>query len=86
CVGYAETRRQFGRPLGNFQAVQQMMAILAGEAVAAGIGARFAASRLGRPDFGLAVAAAKIRCGQAAAHGIRISHQVYGAIGFTREH
>ncbi|MBN9527836.1 MAG: hypothetical protein J0H82_16615 [Alphaproteobacteria bacterium] len=86
CVDYAGTRKQFGRPIGNFQAVQQMLAVLAGEAAAAGIGARFAASRLGRPDFGLAVAAAKIRCGQAAGRGMRIAHQVFGAIGFTREH
>lgn len=86
CVDHAGTRRQFGRPIGDFQAVQQMLAVLAGEAAAAGISARFACARLGRPDFDLAVAIAKIRCGQAAGTGMRIAHQVHGAIGFTREH
>ncbi len=86
CVDYAGTRKQFGRPIGNFQAVQQMLSVLAGEAAAAGIAARFAGAQLGRPDFPLAVAIAKIRCGQAAGSGMRIAHQIFGAIGFTREH
>ncbi|MCC5888150.1 MAG: acyl-CoA/acyl-ACP dehydrogenase [Gammaproteobacteria bacterium] len=34
-VGYALERRQFGRPIAQFQAVQQQLAVLAGEAAAA---------------------------------------------------
>src|SRR4029077_19378365 len=34
----------------------------------------------------MAVAAAKIRAGEAAGIGASIAHQVHGAIGFTQEH
>ena len=34
----------------------------------------------------LEAASAKIRCGEAAAEGAAIAHQVHGAIGFTNEH
>ncbi len=34
-VGYALDRKQFGRPIAQFQAVQQQLAVLAGEAAAA---------------------------------------------------
>ncbi|WP_344422981.1 acyl-CoA dehydrogenase family protein, partial [Pseudonocardia ailaonensis] len=33
-----------------------------------------------------AIATAKARCGEAAGQVARITHQVHGAIGFTREH
>jgi alkylation response protein AidB-like acyl-CoA dehydrogenase len=32
------------------------------------------------------IAAAKVRCGEAAGRGAEIAHQVHGAIGFTDEH
>jgi acyl-CoA dehydrogenase len=38
------------------------------------------------PSTGFAIAAAKARCSEAAAVVARITHQVHGAIGFTREH
>ena len=34
----------------------------------------------------LEVAAAKIRCGEAAAEGAAIAHQAHGAMGYTDEH
>ena len=34
----------------------------------------------------LEAASAKIRCGEAAAEGAAIAHQVHGALGFTKEH
>jgi acyl-CoA dehydrogenase len=40
----------------------------------------------GRPSSALAVAAAKIRAGEAAGKVAEIAHQVHGAIGFTHEH
>ena len=88
---YAGERSQFGRPIARFQAVQHNLAVLAGEAAAAGAAADAAASAIAR--FGAddarafrAVAAAKIRAGEAAGSGAAIAHQVHGAIGFTREY
>jgi acyl-CoA dehydrogenase len=85
-VQYAQERVQFGRPIGKFQAIQQNLAILAGQATAAGAAADIAAETV---DAGLPmipVAAAKTRAGEAASIAAGIAHQVHGAIGFTQEH
>ena len=86
CVRYATERRQFGRPIGSFQAIQHNLAILAGHAAAASIAAEraFAAADSGNPAFH--VAAAKIRAGEAAGIAAGVAHQAHGAIGFTYEH
>jgi len=88
-VTYVGDRSQFGRPLGKFQAIQQSLAIVAGEVAVSGVAAEAAASTIG--DFGPAeswfeVGAAKIRAGEAVALGAPIAHQVHGAMGFTQEY
>ena len=83
---YALDRTQFGRPIGKFQAVQQNLAVLAGQTAAAGAAADMAAEAVGDSIRLLPIAAAKSRCGEAAGIGAAIAHQVHGAIGFTREH
>jgi acyl-CoA dehydrogenase len=85
-VRYATERKQFGRPIGSFQAIQHNLAVLAGHVAAAGIAAEqaFRAADRGEPDF--EVAAAKVRAGEAAGVGAGIAHQAHGAIGFTYEH
>ena len=85
---YAEERKQFGRAIGRFQAIQQTLAVLAGQTASAGVAADIAADAVASWGEGLApaVAAAKIRCGEAAGAGAAIAHQVHGAIGFTQEH
>jgi acyl-CoA dehydrogenase len=83
---YALDRMQFGRPIGKFQAVQQNMAVLAGQAAAAGAAAGMAADAVDDTIRLLPIAAAKARCGEAAGIGAAITHQVHGAIGFTQEH
>ncbi|HVR30198.1 MAG TPA: acyl-CoA dehydrogenase family protein [Thermoanaerobaculia bacterium] len=87
-VDYARERIQFGRPIGQFQAVQQELAVLAGEVAAAQTAADAAAVALDRsdPSDELAVAVAKVRVGEAAGRAAMIAHQVHGAIGFTHEH
>jgi len=90
-VQYAQEREAFGRPIAKFQAVQQNLAVLAGEvaaATAASDGAMLAAAAHGFADERAvrAVAAAKIRVGEAAGAGAAIAHQVHGAMGFTFEH
>jgi acyl-CoA dehydrogenase len=85
-VEYAQQRVQFGRPIGKFQAIQQNLAILAGQSVAAGAASDVAAESFtaGLPLAGIAVA--KIRAGEAAGIAAGITHQIHGAIGFTQEH
>jgi acyl-CoA dehydrogenase len=85
-VRYATERKQFGRPIGNFQAIQHNLAILAGHVAAAGMAAEVAFSAADRGDPVFEVAAAKIRAGEAAGIGAGIAHQAHGAIGFTYEH
>jgi acyl-CoA dehydrogenase len=83
---YVTERRQFGRPIGNFQAIQHQLAVLAGHAAAAGIAAERAFAAADSGDLGFHVAVAKIRAGEAAGLAAGIAHQVHGAIGFTYEH
>jgi acyl-CoA dehydrogenase len=83
---YANERVQFGRPIGKFQAIQHLLAVLAGHTAAASAAADAAveASQLAPDEF--AVAVAKSRTGEAAGKGAEIAHQVHGAMGYTREH
>jgi acyl-CoA dehydrogenase len=85
-VRYASERVQFGRAIGRFQAVQQNLAVLAGQTAAATAAAEAAIEAAPRSLDSLAIAAAKIRAGEAAGIGASIAHQVHGAIGFTQEH
>ncbi len=86
AVRYATERKQFGRPIGSFQAIQQNLAVLAGHVAASGIAAELAFRAADRGDPRFEVAAAKIRVGEAAGVGAGIAHQTHGAIGFTYEH
>ena len=85
-VRYATERRQFGRPIGGFQAIQHNLAILAGHAAAASIAAERAFAAADSANLPFHVAAAKIRAGEAAGIAAGLAHQVHGAIGFTYEH
>jgi acyl-CoA dehydrogenase len=93
-VRYATERKQFGRPIANFQAIQHNLAIVAGHVAASGIAAELAfraADRADRSkddgyDPGFEAAVAKIRVGEAAGVCAGLVHQVHGAIGFTYEH
>ena len=87
-TAYALQREQFGRPIGEFQAVKHHLADVAvaveltrplvhGAAVA--LDAR-------SPDACRDVSAAKVAAGQAADRAARAALQVHGAIGYTQEH
>jgi acyl-CoA dehydrogenase len=87
AVRYAQERTQFGRRIGQFQAIQQELARFAGEVAAAVAAAHSAAGAMEREaDVTLAVASAKIRTAEAAREGALIAHQVHGAIGVTDEY
>jgi alkylation response protein AidB-like acyl-CoA dehydrogenase len=82
-LDYVKRRRQFGRAIGSFQAVQHRLAECAVWVEGARWLAREAAAR-GAPAEGAATAAA-----HACAAAQRIfteTHQLSGAMGFTREH
>jgi acyl-CoA dehydrogenase len=85
---YAGEREQFGRAIGRFQAVQQLVAELAGEVAAMEIGADAALLALesGASNAWLAIASAKTDAERSISRLTAIAHQVHGAIGATQEH
>ena len=89
AVDHANTRKQFGRPIGRFQAVQQQLAVFAAETSAASVAAAAAAraaDQRGLADAGFEIGCAKVTAGEAAAKGAAIAHQVLAAMGITEEH
>ena len=89
AVTYAGERKQFGRPIAKFQAVQQQLAVMAGQVAAAGAAADVGVEALAlddpaRQEFLIAIA--KTRVGDAATLASEIAHQVHGAIGFTKDY
>ena len=91
-VQYANDRVQFGRPIGKNQAIQQQLALMAGDVAAARMAAMVAcadapgAASAEYPAAYFSAAVAKVRAGEAATRAASIAHQVHGAIGFTYEH
>jgi alkylation response protein AidB-like acyl-CoA dehydrogenase len=91
---YAKSRKQFGREIGQFQAIKHHLAGVA-------IGLEMARPLLHGAALALdgvlddattsdsiscEVSAAKVACGDAAYRAARTSLQVLGAIGYTQEH
>jgi alkylation response protein AidB-like acyl-CoA dehydrogenase len=86
-VAYAKTRKQFGKPIGIFQAVQHLCADMYLETESSRSATYYAAWALEEnvPDAAAAVSVAKIYASDASRnvgnHGI----QVHGGMGFTWE-
>jgi alkylation response protein AidB-like acyl-CoA dehydrogenase len=87
-VEYAKTRRQFGQPIGAFQAVKHQLAD-------AYLGIAFARPLVHRAAYSMAHAdsaravhasAAKAAASDAASRAARVALQVHGAIGYSFEH
>lgn len=85
-IQYASERKQFGRPIAQFQAVQQMIALLAEETAAAMIASDAARNENQKSNSMAAVAAAKVRTSIAATKGSAIAHQLHGAIGLAYDY
>jgi len=85
-VLYAQTRVQFGKPIGKFQAIQHNLAILAGQSAAALAAADMATGALATGLDPVITGAAKARAGEAASIAAALAHQSHGAIGFTQEY
>ena len=82
-VEYVKGRRQFGRAIGSFQAIQHRLARCAVEVEAARWLACEAAFA-GAPAEAAAIAAAHACAAAQRVHAE--THQLTGAMGFTREH
>jgi short/branched chain acyl-CoA dehydrogenase len=85
-VKYAKERQAFGRPIGNYQAVQFMIADMEMRAHTARIAYYEAASRmLAGEDFKHQAALAKLYASEAAMDNARYATQVHGGYGFMNE-
>ena len=85
---HTSTREQFGRPLAKFQAIQHLLAEMAGEAAASSAildAAVESFEQQGRPDL-RNTASAKARISEAAGIIAANAHQAHGAIGYTQEY
>jgi alkylation response protein AidB-like acyl-CoA dehydrogenase len=87
CVDHARGRRQFGRPLGSFQAVQHACADLLRDVETARYLVYRAAWKMeqGR-EHEAEVAMAKAYAGRTSQAVARRAHQLLGAISFCEEH
>ncbi|MBS9376392.1 acyl-CoA dehydrogenase family protein [Rhodococcus sp. B50] len=87
-VEYAKMRRQFGRPIGSFQAIKHQLADMLVELESARSAAYYACGAVGAnsEDRALASSIAKTYCSDAYYHIAAQSIQIHGGIGFTWEH
>ncbi|WP_431993976.1 acyl-CoA dehydrogenase family protein [Streptomyces albogriseolus] len=86
AVGYATERRQFGRPVADFQGLRFMLADMATQ-IEAGRALYLAAARLrdaGRP-FGRQAAMAKLHCTDTAMRVTTDAVQILGGYGYTAD-
>ncbi len=86
-VAYATERRQFGRPIGGFQAVKHHCANMAIAARTARDQVGFASVAIdeGREDAALQVDCALLVAGTAALRNAATNIQIHGGIGFSEE-
>jgi alkylation response protein AidB-like acyl-CoA dehydrogenase len=88
AVEYAKARRQFGRPIGGFQAVKHLCADMAVRTELARCAVHAAAVTIDQPDVGdsaAAAAGAKLLADEAGLANGRSCIQVHGGMGFTWE-
>jgi alkylation response protein AidB-like acyl-CoA dehydrogenase len=86
ATAYAAQRRQFGVPIGSFQAVKQLLADMFVRVALARAAAYAAAAMLDNPRAGdaeQAASAAKLLSGEAGIGNGRAAVQVLGGMGFT---
>ncbi len=87
AVPYAQTREQFGRPIGTFQGVAFMIADMATEIEAARLMVHKAAwlKDQGR-DFGLVAAEAKLFASEVSSRATNAAIQVHGGYGYVTDY
>ncbi len=85
-IDYSNTRVQFGRPIGKFQAIQHQLAVMAEQVTAAAAAVELACPEAGWLPDPLRVAVAKERTSAAAQTVAAIAHAVHGAMGISEEY
>ncbi len=88
AVAYAKEREQFGKVIGQFQAVKHLCADMASRVEVARAAVYFAAVSLDDPEIGdaaHAAAVARIVAGEAASANGKDGIQVHGGMGYTAE-
>jgi alkylation response protein AidB-like acyl-CoA dehydrogenase len=88
AVEYAKQRKQFGRPIGGFQAIKHLCADMVVRTEVARAAVQAAAVTIDQPDVGdaeAAAAGAKLLADEAALANGRSCIQVHGGMGFTWE-
>ena len=88
ALAYAKERRQFGVPIGSFQAIQHKLAEMALLLERATAAVHYAAMTVdaAAPDRARAGHVAKAAAGEAARRCVRDGIQIHGGIGYTWEH
>jgi acyl-CoA dehydrogenase len=87
-IRYSRDRKQFGKPIGSFQAVGNRIVRVASEAELSISAAAAAAALYGETGVAAAfeVAAAKASVSRSASEVATQTHQIHGAIGMTQEY
>lgn len=85
-VAYAKVREQFGRKIGEYQALKHQLADVRIALSFARPLVQGAALSLGSPDGPRNVSAAKVFASNAATLAARVGLQIHAGIGYTEEH
>ena len=88
AVAYAQERQQFGKPIGQFQAIKHKCADMYSREEVARAALYFAGCVMDAPELGdvsRAVSGARILAAEAADHNGKDCVQVHGGMGFTWE-
>jgi alkylation response protein AidB-like acyl-CoA dehydrogenase len=88
AVEYAKIRRQFGRPIGSFQAIKHRCAdlLLEVESLRSAVGYAAAAMAEGSTEVPVLAALVKAYASEVYSHVAGENIQIHGGIGFTWEH
>jgi len=87
-VAYAKDRKQFGRPIGSFQAIKHKCADMLLEVESARSAAYYAgwAASAGEAELAAVASLAKAYCSEAYFHCASEAIQIHGGVGFTWEY